>query len=352
MKVISGMKCIMITLIVLVLPVSGYSIHVSFFLGDVKLIRNGGTLSINMGDVLENGDVIETGNRSEATLLYKDDSKIVVKENSKIQIGSKSMKDSDDVALISGNLTGKFTKLAKDSSSRRVYNPTTVCAIRGTEFELGVSKKGDSRVDLKEGNMQISNPYGSTDLKENQKTETGVNEKPSRSKLSGVMGDWKSKEDKELDKNPEKVGKNYDNYMKTFGKRSSDDSGSIGKSGTQVKDAKTKEDIEKAGKNIDSTEQKVRDDMMLNQSANSSIEGVLNDYKDRKGNIYDIFAKVKAESNKVLEQQQRNYEEIQKVKQAYRDAYDKIMGKFQEDKDRIFKGFKRDDLKPKLKEDK
>ncbi len=350
LKISNKFFLILIVSLFIILPVNSFAVHVTFFLGDVKLIRDGSAITIQSGDVLQGGDTIQTGASSEITLNYKDESSIVVKENSQIVIGTKDIKDSEDVALVSGNASGKFTKLVKDGASRKVYGPTIVCAIRGTEFSIAVSKNGDSRVDLNEGKLEVNNPYGSTNLKSNQKVEAGVGEEPEKSKMGDAVGDWQKKRDQDLEKNPEKAGKNYDKYLKTFNKRNKESNKELSEADSTVKGAKNKDDISKAGKEIDSSEQKIKDDLMMNRAANLSIEGVLNDYKDRKGQIFDIFEKVKKESNKVLEQQQRNYEAIQKVKQAHREAYDKIMGKYQDDKNKILKGFKSEDVRPKFKD--
>ena len=93
---------------------------------------------------------------------------------------------------------------------------------------------------------------------------------------------------------------------------------------------------------------KIEDNLMLNETANSSIEGVMNDYKGRKKGLYDLFYKLKEESNKVAEQQKKNYEAIQAVKEEYKKAYEKIIGKFHDDRNKILKGFDFDKVKPKL----
>ena len=51
--------------------------------------------------------------------------------------------------------------------------------------------------------------------------------------------------------------------------------------------------------------------------------------------MYDTFLRIKEESNKVLEQQKRNYEAIMAVKEAYRKAYEEIMKKHKEAVDKI-----------------
>jgi hypothetical protein len=332
------------------IPESGYSIHVTFFLGDVKLIRSGRTIKVNMGDIVKSGDMIKTGKGATITLNYKDGSKITIQQNSTARIGSKGIKGSENVSLVSGNLSGKFTKLAKGGKSKRVYGPTIVCAIRGTEFKMGVSKGGDSRVDLAEGKLNIKNPYGSTPLKQNQNVQAGVGSKPAKGSR-GSMTAWKNSRDNDLKRNPGGRGKQYGRYIQTFNNQNQQDSKNMGKYNNMVKSAKKADDIKKAGSEINDAEQNIEDNLMLNETASSSIEGVMNDYKSRNRKIYDQFLKLKKESNKVAEQQRKNYEAIQAVKEEYRKAYEKIIGKFQDDRDKILKGVDFNKLKPKLKND-
>jgi hypothetical protein len=334
--------------IFLFVPVYGYSIHVSFFLGNVKLIRSGRTIKVNMGDIVKSGDLIKTGKGATITLNYKDGSKITIQQNSTARVGSKGIKGSDNVSLVSGNLSGKFTKLAKGGKSKRVYGPTIVCAIRGTEFKMGVSKGGDSRVDLAEGKLKIKNPYGSTPLNQNQNVEAGVGSQPAK-RSSGSLTAWKNSKDNELNKNPGGRGKQYGRYIQTFNKQNKNDSKNMGKYNNMVKSAKKADDVKKAGSEINEAEQNIEDNLMLNETASSSIEGVMNDYKSRNRKIYEQFFKLKKESNKVAEQQRKNYEAIQAVKEEYRKAYEKIIGKFQDDRDKILKGVDFNKLKPDLK---
>ncbi len=334
--------------IFLFIPVSGYSIHVAFFLGDVKLIRNNRSIKVNMGDIVKSGDLIKTGKGATITLNYKDGSRITIQQNSKAMIGNKGIKGSDNVSLVSGNLSGKFTKLSKGSKSRRVYGPTIVCAIRGTEFKMGVSKGGDSRVDLAEGKLNIKNPYGSTPLNQNQNVEAGVGSQPEKGSRGSITA-WKNGKDSELKSNPGAKGKQYGRYIQTFNNQNQQDSKNMNKYNNMVKTAKKADDIKKAGSEINDAEQNIEDNLILNETTKSSIEGVMNDYKSRNRKIYDQFIRLKRESNKVAEQQRKNYEAIQAVKEEYRKAYEKIIGKYQDDRNRILKGVDFNKLKPDLK---
>ena len=93
-------------------------------------------------------------------------------------------------------------------------------------------------------------------------------------------------------------------------------------------------------------QQDLEDDALLNESAAASIEGILERYGREKADIYDTFNRIKEESNKVAAQQRRNYEALQAVREAYRKAYEEIMGKHRESMEKIKGGFDRESVKP------
>ena len=334
--------------IILIIPVYGYSIHVSFYLGKVTLIRDGRRIKVSMNDVIKSGDIVKTGRGAQATLSYNDNSRITISSNTTARIGSKNIKGSDDIALISGNLTGKFAKISKGKRSRKVYGPTVVCAIRGTEFKMAVSKGGNSRVNLSEGKLHIKNPYGNVNLNSNQKVESGVAEKPRKKTDNKSMDQWKKEKDNDFKRNPEKNGNKYKKYISNFGSRNKNTNSDIDKLNKMIQNASKKKDLKNAGENIQNAEEKARDDMILNETANTSIEEVMNDYKSSRKDIYDLFYKIKRESNMVMEQQKKNYEAIQAVKDDYKKAYKKIIGDFEKDKKDIIGDIDFDNVKPKF----
>ncbi|MFC1671277.1 hypothetical protein ACFL20_12870, partial [Spirochaetota bacterium] len=65
--------------------------------------------------------------------------------------------------------------------------------------------------------------------------------------------------------------------------------------------------------------------------------------------IYRQFNKIKEESNKVLEVQEKTYRAIQEIKEKYKKAYKAIMGRYQDDRNRILNKSKFDNVKPKIK---
>ncbi len=330
-----------------ILPVSSQAAHIAFFVGDVSVLRQGKKVPVSMGTAMEAGDLIKTGARSTMELTYDDGSRITISENSSAKVGSSSVKGSDSVTLLSGNLGGKFSKMKKED--RRVYTPTTICAIRGTEFTVSVSRGGDSRVDLSEGRLAISNPYGGTDLNQGEKIEAQVSEAPEKSETAASVEEWQANKQSELLADPGKKSDQYREHIGRLKNKSDRGSESVNSVSGMVSKADNKKKLEETGMKLEAADREIKDDLFLNEASGASIENIMQDFQARDKKIYDEFTRLKAECNLVLEQQRRNYEALQAVKKSHQEARDRIMGAFQKDRDSIRDTLKMNEVKPKIK---
>jgi hypothetical protein len=326
------------------------ALEISFLVGEVTLQRDGKSLVPEVRSAVKTGDVISTGKGGIAVLAYEDGSEIKVLEKSRIKIGSAAVKGSDSVSVVSGSINAKFKKLMKEGE-RKVYTPTTVCAVRGTDFLVGVSDGADSRVDLSEGKLDLRNPYGKIDINENEQAEIGMGGKPGRGRGGASLDDWKAEKDRELEQDPAAKGEQYRGYINRLGDRSSDSSGNISRLNGSLRagSVKDKKSIEKTGAELGALEQNVEEDMYLNEAAGSSIDGILNRFQKDREDMYSAYLKIKEESNKVREQQQRNYEAIQEVREAYRKAYEEIMKTHKDYMEKIKGGLDKGSIKPEMK---
>ena len=150
-----------------------FALEFSFLVGDVTIVRDGKPSGAGLGGKLVDGDTVITGAGGLAVLSYGDGSEIRVMEKSRVRIGSVTVRDSGSVSVISGAINARFQKLAR-GSERKVVTPTTVCSVRGTDFLVGVSDGADSRVEMKEGALEVRNPYGSKKLGPSTKARIGL----------------------------------------------------------------------------------------------------------------------------------------------------------------------------------
>jgi hypothetical protein len=337
-------RIIMIISIFILSPLYAYSMKVSFFLGDVKMERGGKTASLKMGDNVGNGDIIRTGKGAMLELSYPNNSKITVKANTVVKIGSSNIKGSDDVSIISGQVKGKFEKLQK--GEYKFYTPTTVCSVRGTEFDVAVSRGGDSMTSLSEGAVDVENFYGSVKLKPGNSVEADVAGKPSAKKGNLKPDSWESGRNNDLEKKPGDQAQKYNRYMDRFEKESGKTGSSIDEIGKEVEGIESEDDLKKSGEKVEKAERESAAYLMLSEASGMNVRSLMEDFEEN--DIYEKFQEAADKSNKVKEQQLANYQAIQKVKADYLEAYGKIIGKYKDDKDKIFKGlddFKKDMFK-------
>lgn len=312
-----------------------YSMKVTFFLGTATLTRSGKTVNLKVGDAVSNGDIIKTAKNGVVEILYDDTSKITIKGNTTVQIGNKTVKNSGDVSVISGEVNGKFVKLKK--GEHKLGTPTTICAVRGTEFNIGVSKGGDSKVELTEGKLDVRNPYGKVELNEGFSVEADVAGEPVSGETEGNLQNWQKAKDESLETNIETQAGKYEKHINNFAQESDASAKKLAELDESTKKASTKEELAVSGDKIVRSEAEIEENMLMNEASKNNIESLRDDYSSRNADIKKKFDDLAKSCNKVQEQQIKNYQAIQKVKEEYKKAYEKIMKKFKDDKSKIFK---------------
>ncbi|MGB4267963.1 MAG: FecR domain-containing protein [Spirochaetota bacterium] len=312
-----------------------YALEISFVVGDVIVERDGKENLAVVGMKLSQGDVVVTKNASIAELLYADKSTVRIFENTKIKVAA-IHDNQENVSIINGVIKAKISKLQK-GESKKVYTPTTVCAIRGTEFFVAVSDSSNSRVNMEEGSLALSNPYGEINVKGDEQATVEVAKKPLLDDNPKNPELWKNTADKDFVLEPQKYAESYNEYLATLEQRSSMQSAEIEKlKQSSVK----KKDSKKLEQNMDELENKVAvvaDDFFLGDCANAAVDNVLQIYKEKKQEIFDSFNKVKEQADRVVQQQKANYEAIMAIKEAYRKSYEEIKGKHKESIEKIKK---------------
>lgn len=323
------------------------ALEFSFLVGDVSLLRQGKSSAAGLGQSLADGDMVMTGAGGIAVIGYGDGSEIRVMEKSRVRIGSIAVKDSGSVSVISGAINARFQKLAR-GSERKVVTPTTVCSVRGTDFLVGVSDGADSRVEMKEGALEVRNPYGRKNLGPSSKTKIGLAESPADDEGEADMAAWKAERDGEMERDPGERGKRFEGYINNMGERSSRSSGKLGDLNSRLggRAPVGKKEIEKTGEELTILQRDLEDDALLNESAAASIEGILDRFGKDKTEMYDTFYRIKEESNKVAQQHRINFEALQAVRESYRKAYEEIMGKHRESMEKIKGGIDKEAAKP------
>lgn len=125
---------------------------IAFSIGDVK--KN--DQPVNIGDVLNQNDVIVTGAMSSCDIKIGD-SMIRIKENSKAILAQLLRKDGIEnttLGLDVGKMICKPKKLLKNESFL-VKTPTAVAGVRGTNFSVEADEKKTTRIKVFDGKVAV-----------------------------------------------------------------------------------------------------------------------------------------------------------------------------------------------------
>ena len=339
MEILNKNLLVLSVLFLILFPAAGFSMKISFFLGQATVTRDGKSTAVKSGDLIKDGDVIKTAKGAIVEVLYDDSSKITIQENTIVQIGSKNIRSSSDVTIIAGSINGKFGKLKK--GVHRINTPTTVCSVRGTEFGVSVSKGGDSMVSLKEGSLDIDNPYRELQLKEGQSIEAELGENPDVKNKILNSDEWEDDRNQDVAEDIDERAGKYSEQFDQLEANNEKTQSEVIELSERTKKIATKDDLETSGMEIAAAEEDIEHDILMNEASKLSAENLMQDYEGSEH--YTELEKMTQKGDAVMEQQKKNYQAIQKVKQEYKKAYDRIMKKYKDDKSRIFKNL--DDYK-------
>lgn len=128
---------------------------VQFFLGDVKIIKGSAEQPAAQGDMLKEGDIIITGKKSTADLIFGASGVIRINENSRVTVAGIARKAGDETLLDMEN--GKlFLTLAKlEGTQFKVKTPTAVASVRGTSFTVTTDRRG-AKLAVMNGSVSVS----------------------------------------------------------------------------------------------------------------------------------------------------------------------------------------------------
>jgi hypothetical protein len=330
-------KILMMSAVIILLTVAPlYAFQVSFLVGDVTISKNGKKTTASVGALLAAGDVIRTGKDSFVEIQDDNQSVIKIMPLSIATIGSKQIAESDSVSLVIGDLLGSFKKLIKGSN--KIYSPTTIAAVRGTEFTVNVSTGGDTRINLAEGGLDIANPYGKTVMRPSDTIESRIGEGPRTS--AGTPEEWKKKNAESFAQNPGAKADDTGKYLGMLNDRAKETGGAMASVRSAIKEAANEKSLEKAESLLNSTEEKTVDDLYLNESLGQSLKNIMENFSDKDPALYSKFKSAFLKSNIVAVQHQKNLTALKKIREDYQKAYERIMGRYKSKTEEIKSRFK------------
>lgn len=132
----------------MLMPYPVYAAAVGRFtsvVGNVLQTRAGKAIKPVVNSPIDAKDIIATGNKSSATMVFVDDSTIALSQNSRMEVKDFAVKGKARKGIFSmsiGKLVANVTKFIGGGNAFEVHSPTAVCGVRGTGFEFIVAGVG------------------------------------------------------------------------------------------------------------------------------------------------------------------------------------------------------------------
>lgn len=132
--------------------------------GEVGVRRAGSSPSpLKKGDRIGSGDLVWTGSDGFARIELRDKSVVTLGPNSRylLSVDSDAVdKEGSKAMVVSGSARLDLSKIKKlyvnKDESYKVYTPTAVCGVRGTEFTVQSDRNGRTRTAVTEGEIAVS----------------------------------------------------------------------------------------------------------------------------------------------------------------------------------------------------
>jgi hypothetical protein len=318
-------------------------VTVTFVLGDVKLHRGSHKSKLNNKAILKPGDIVKTGSNGKAYFRYGNNHEVRVSSNAEVKVNSEKIPRSNLLLVVYGKISvDSKGKPGTGDKQFKVVTPTSVCAVRGTNFELGVSNNGSTETKLDKGSINMSSGDNNVDLNNQSNASTKLGESPTKGSYSkdGVDNLIKS-EDNAMKQDPEKTADGYqtqNKYFKDRSQKNADETQNLSNSVNSLdKKNASATDIMQTDQKSEKVENRTEDDYYRNECQGNALTRVLDTFARDKKNIYDRFEQVKRESNKVAEVQEKNLANIRKVREMYEAKRNEIMEHFKKTKGHIWK---------------
>ena len=132
----------------------------SIIRGDVDLLIMGKTTKLKKDDLVKEGSVVKTGDKSFVKLIFIDKSQMNIGPNSEMKIAKFSGNESGIIDLVKGKIRSQVTKdylqmKDKDKSKLFIKTPNAVMGIRGTDFLITYNAFENDKKNAGQGNSSV-----------------------------------------------------------------------------------------------------------------------------------------------------------------------------------------------------
>jgi hypothetical protein len=156
----------------------------------------GEAIAAQRGQVLAPESRIET-EKGSVLLNLQDGSQVLVKDHSRIVLKAPNQDKGYYLELLIGKIVNKIQKRLGTNPSFRMGTPTAVITVRGTRFEVEVSKKPRTHVEVYEGLVEVRGLAGNSPpvlLHPGFSTNVGLDRVPDQPRSIGGLGEGRDSE--------------------------------------------------------------------------------------------------------------------------------------------------------------
>jgi len=139
---------------------------VQFVVGDVKISGTFGEIEAKPGDLLKVSDVIVTGKKSVADVVFGTSGIVRINENSRVAIKAIADRSNNDTVVDVKKGKVFFTLGKLGATGFKVHTNTVVVSVRGTSFTV-LSDKNGSKLSVLKGTVAL-NPVQNENIIENK----------------------------------------------------------------------------------------------------------------------------------------------------------------------------------------
>ena len=167
---------------------------VSMTVGNVKILPQGAAewQAARSGFAVRSGDTIKTGDSSFAE-LSSDGTIIRVQPSSTVKLGQTLVQDKPQgsLSLFFGSVRCMMKKLRKSGGGYHITTASSVCAVRGTEFDVFASADGNTLLQVTEGAVSFEGLSDSVLVAANQESSAAIGKNPEPVKVIRKQ-EWKT----------------------------------------------------------------------------------------------------------------------------------------------------------------
>ncbi|MBC8278499.1 MAG: FecR domain-containing protein [FCB group bacterium] len=147
--------------------------------GIVKIQRSDSRQSeaASVGNLLFNGDRINTSEKASVALLFIDGSLLKIQEGSEVTINAVKKGERELDTKVDLPLGEVWAKVTRRDSKFDIETPSSVASVKGTEFSVSVDQFGTSNIFVMEGLVEFQNEMGLVMVRRNQKS-TAIKDQP------------------------------------------------------------------------------------------------------------------------------------------------------------------------------